>query len=288
MEVIVILALLSGAVYANIRSGRGCHPLRWFHAPVEQLMEMEALQQWMQKDWEIKRMLHMLYPEQKKERVLWEFRRKQGVMAYTILFIACILTLMVRISDAVSETPGEGGRPFKLFILGAAVSLLGAYVPQARLKKLQKKREEELLVDYPEIVNKFILLLGAGLTMKGALGRMLRGRREDEMRYAYRELKYIYHEMNNGITEAAAFEEMGNRIRMIPYMRFGALVSQNLKKGSAELIPLLELEAAEAFSQRKENAKRRGEEASTKLLLPMMMMLGIVMALIIIPAFMVL
>lgn len=288
MEIIVIVGLLSGAVYANIRSGISCHVLRWFYAPVELIMEMEPLQQWMKKDWEMKRILHMLYPEQKKEQVLWEFRRNQGVVAYTIMFAACILTLLVRIMDAVSKTPEADVRHGKLFVLGIAVSILGAYVPQAKLDNLQKKREEELLVDYPEIINKFILLLGAGLTMKGALARMLKERKEDEMRYAYKELKYIYHEMNNGITEAAAFEQLGNRIRMIPYMRFGALVSQNLKKGSAGLIPLLELEATEAFSQRKENAKRRGEEASTKMLLPMMMMLGIVMAIIIIPAFMVL
>lgn len=288
MEIIVILGLLSGAVYANIKSGISRHASKWFYAPVEQVMEMELLQQWMKRDWELKRTLHMLYPEQKKEKVLWEFRRRQGVTAYTLMSAACILTLSVRIMDAVSKTPKADARHGKLFILGIIVSILGAYIPQARLNNLQKKREEELLVDYPEIINKFILLLGAGLTMKGALARMLRERREDEMRYAYKELKYIYHEMNNGITEAAAFEQLGNRIRMIPYMRFGALVSQNLKKGSAGLIPLLELEATEAFSQRKENAKRRGEEASTKMLLPMMMMLGIVMAIIVIPAFMVL
>ena len=44
-------------------------------------------------------------------------------------------------------------------------------------------------------------------------------------------------------------------------------------------------EAGNAFEERKNMARRLGEEAGTKLLLPMMMMLGIVMMLIIIPAY---
>ena len=43
-------------------------------------------------------------------------------------------------------------------------------------------------------------------------------------------------------------------------------------------------ETADAFEKRKNMAKIKGEEATTKLLMPMMMMLMIVMAIIMIPA----
>ena len=46
----------------------------------------------------------------------------------------------------------------------------------------------------------------------------------------------------------------------------------------------LEKEACEAFEQRKAYAKKLGEEASTKMLMPMMIMLAIVMAVIMVPA----
>ena len=42
----------------------------------------------------------------------------------------------------------------------------------------------------------------------------------------------------------------------------------------------------EAFEKRKETVKRMGETAGTKLLLPMMLMLGVVMVIILVPAFM--
>ena len=41
---------------------------------------------------------------------------------------------------------------------------------------------------------------------------------------------------------------------------------------------LLEQEAEEAFEERKNSAKKLGEEAGTKLLFPMLLMLGIVIA----------
>ena len=52
------------------------------------------------------------------------------------------------------------------------------------------------------------------------------------------------------------------------------------------MIEILEKEAGEALVQRKERALKQGETAGTKLLMPMMLMLGLVMGIIMIPAFM--
>ena len=48
---------------------------------------------------------------------------------------------------------------------------------------------------------------------------------------------------------------------------------------------MLRLEAVQAFEERKATAKRLGEEAGTKLLLPMFLMLAIVLVIVIVPAF---
>ena len=47
---------------------------------------------------------------------------------------------------------------------------------------------------------------------------------------------------------------------------------------------MLEKESVEAWDDRKRNAKVLGEAATTKLLLPMVLMLGVVMAIIMLPA----
>ena len=63
------------------------------------------------------------------------------------------------------------------------------------------------------------------------------------------------------------------------------MIIQNLRKGSSGLTQALEKEVAEAFALRKNNAKKAGEEAGTKILLPMMLMLMVVMVIILVPAF---
>ena len=91
--------------------------------------------------------------------------------------------------------------------------------------------------------------------------------------------------MENGKSEAAAYTSFGRRISMLQYMKFSTLLVQNLKKGSDDLLRRMELEAEDAVRIRRELAKKQGEEAGTKLLLPMMLMLVVVFAMILTAAF---
>ena len=92
-------------------------------------------------------------------------------------------------------------------------------------------------------------------------------------------------EMQGGITEKEAYERFGQRIGLIPYMKFSALLSQNLKKGNKGLTEILSMESMQAFEERKSIAKKAGEEASTKLMFPMFGMLAVVLFMVIVPAF---
>lgn len=160
------------------------------------------------------------------------------------------------------------------------------------LNDKRKKHDEQMLIDYPDLVNKFTLLLGAGMTVGGAWEKIakeyLQKKKKGKIntRYAYEEWCMTWHEMQNGITEVNALEHFGKRIQLLPYLKFGSLLSQNLKKGSKGLLELLEYEALDAFEDRKQMTKRLAEEASTKLLAPMMVMLGLVMVIIMVPAMM--
>ena len=59
-----------------------------------------------------------------------------------------------------------------------------------------------------------------------------------------------------------------------------------MKKGNKGMIPMLEAESVQALLDRKDQAKRLGERASTKMLIPMMGMLCIVIAILMVPAMM--
>jgi hypothetical protein len=178
-----------------------------------------------------------------------------------------------------------------LLLLGIFLAIAVWYAKDMELKKQMKLRKEQLLIDYPEIINKFTLLVNAGMTVRQAwfkitedyYARLLEN--TSPKRYAYEEMLTTSHELKLGVTEGIAYEQYGRRIGLMPYIKFSSLISQNLKKGNKGFTELLKLEAMEAFEDRKEIAKRLGEEAGTKLLLPMMFMLMIVFLIILIPAF---
>lgn len=157
------------------------------------------------------------------------------------------------------------------------------------VRKEVLRREEELRNAYPDFVEHFVLLIGAGLNIKGAWERIvndyLKGQARDCRKYLYEEMLVSMREMDNGISEARAYELFGKRTGLLQYMKFCTLIVQNLKKGSDDLLKVLEYEVADAFRERKENAKTLGEKAGTKLLLPMMLMLLIVFVLILYAAF---
>lgn len=173
-----------------------------------------------------------------------------------------------------------------VLFLGIAVAALIPISERKRQEEQLRKREQEMLEDYPELVSKYLLLLNAGLSSRSVWERItsdyMRKRRK---RYVYEEMLLTMREMENGIVEAKAYERFGKRCRLLPYMRFSGVLVQNLQKGARGGLDLLEQEAITAFAERKEAAKRKGEEAGTKLLLPMFGLLGIVLVIIMFPAF---
>ena len=101
---------------------------------------------------------------------------------------------------------------------------------------------------------------------------------------AYEEIAVACNEMESGISEYEAYRRFGERCDQVKYKTFSTLLIQNLQKGSCCLADLLEKESMEAWDERKRKARVMGEAAATKLLLPMVMMLLVVMAIVMIPA----
>lgn len=176
-----------------------------------------------------------------------------------------------------------------LFLLACAASLLIYFSKGRDIESDLEKRNKELLSDYPEVISKLTLYMGAGMTIRKAFFKMGEDYKRKEAlnkkRYAYEEILLLVNELQSGISETEAYAHLGKRCQLQPYMKLSALLSQNLRKGSNDLLIMLKQEAAGAFEERKNAARRLGEEAGTKLLMPMMMMLCIVMVIIMFPAF---
>ena len=62
------------------------------------------------------------------------------------------------------------------------------------------------------------------------------------------------------------------------------LICRNIERGNSNLLELLRREEKDAFGMRKNRAKKKGEEAAEKLLLPMFILLVAVVGIVMFPA----
>lgn len=161
-------------------------------------------------------------------------------------------------------------------------------------RKAQRRYRQQLAAGYPKMLSQLALLVAAGMTVTHAWERIVvnyENRRSDakwggSSEPVYDEMCVTYHQIRDGLGERLAYEQFGERLQLTVYRRFSTLLVQNLRKGTAGLSSLLEKEMEQAFDEQQSLAKKRGEELQTKLLLPMMLMLGLVIVIIMIPALM--
>ena len=221
----------------------------------------------------IRKDLEILYPEENREELLQRYYGgKMGLSLLVFLTGGCIALILALKGGA----QGEENLPLTLLALSVAAAIGIFFLMDKDLGDQVKKRRELLVLGYPDFVHGLALYLLAGMTIRAAFGKL--GASNELAAYACRE-------MQAGQSEHVAYEHFGKRAGPREYVRLSALLCQNLKKGTTALLARLEEEAYLSTEGRIQNGKRLGEEAETKLLIPMVMMLAAVMLMIMIPAF---
>ncbi len=176
---------------------------------------------------------------------------------------------------------------FLLFLCGGVAVFLS--YPKKR-KEYLRARNSQLIIDYSTLIFQLSLLIQAGLTIRASIKLMVNQYEKERenggaIRYSLEELRMTYYSIEGGFNEGYAYEEFGNRCSLYCYIKLGNLLSQNLKQGVSGLGKMLEEEAMLAQEERKNAIRKLGEEASTKLLIPMMLMLIVICMILIIPTF---
>lgn len=181
---------------------------------------------------------------------------------------------------------------------GALLSLLGLLVcfllPYGDRKERERQRDRlrrERKKDYPLVVDQLALFLSAGITLPEAARKMTeayekRKKRTGKVQAGFELWKFFSYEMREGVQEGEAIAHMGMRSELKEYKKLALLLEQNRRQGSEKLVQQLEEENLLAYEMRKNQARKAGEEASVKLLFPMLGMLGIVIVILLLPAMM--
>ena len=197
--------------------------------------------------------------------------------------------------------PQEGTVRMLLIIL--LILPVGFWVHEdSRVRDRAKERKEQLELDYSQLLWKLTMLLSAGLTIRGSFTRIaaqyhaqiersaqdkanIGSKAHGKTHYVYEEMILTLREMRSGVPEASAYENFGRRCALPSYIKLGSLLSQNLKKGSKGLTALLEHEAVLSLEQHKMAVRKMGEKAVIRMLLPMILMFGVVLVVLMVPAF---
>lgn len=190
------------------------------------------------------------------KKILWKLNRKNNLLGFAILIFVCPVLLLARDKQVFREE--------------------------------EKREKQQMVQDYPEILNKLTLLMGAGVNLRKAMERIggdyKRNRENKEKRKAYEMILEICQEMERGVSEKRAYEKLGEKCGVLYYKTLSALLVQHLQKGSRDMGRILEEEAGKAQEIRRQQARILGEQASTKLLIPMILMLLVVFIILVVPA----
>lgn len=176
-----------------------------------------------------------------------------------------------------------------IFMLFLLISILVGRGMDHDLKKSIQKRNKQLMAEYAGFVSMLRLYLVAGLTVKNAFAKiaadLAKQKRSKGKQCLYEELKTACFQMENGAAEELVYQEWGRRCGDMRYRRLSFLLGVYLKQGNNQLLHLLSGEVDSAREDRRNYAKKAGEEAGTKMLVPMMLMLMVVMMLVLLPAY---
>lgn len=175
-----------------------------------------------------------------------------------------------------------GGIEAGTFVVALGLMVVSFILPDLELKNKLKKRKQSIQIDFPEFINKLVLLINAGMTVYGAWEKVIEDNKAEGV--LYKEAELTIAEIKGGKAEVKAYEDFSRRCAISEINKFISILIQNVRKGNPDFIYVLKYQAKECWEMRKNTAKRLGEEASTKLLFPMMIMFAAILLIVVTPA----
>ncbi|MDT8718569.1 type II secretion system F family protein [Clostridium sp. 19966] len=200
------------------------------------------------------------------------------------LYVAYKFSTVLIILDGIYFImAAEGNFDLYIFFGGPLAAVFIYILMDSDLNKKHENRRKDIQYEFPDLLNKLILLVNAGLTVDKALERLVLENKK--LTPLYYELNIVYKELSANKSKEIVFRDFSRRCKVQEITKFTSIILQNLNKGTTDIVYMLKNLSNECWILRKNMAKQRGEEASTRLLLPMMLMLVAIFMVILTPVF---
>lgn len=215
-----------------------------------------------------------------REKKMTEVKGKKFAQFYIIANLASELTFLLTFSVLGFLLAVIVKIPMYAF-LGVLLGVLMALYVENILSTKVSKRHEEMMVEYPHVLSHMALLINAGMTL-----------RETVEVIAYkgngpltREFQVMVRDIGNGMSDEEALKALADRCEIAEVRKLTSTILQNLQKGGNELAKNLIAMSSEVWKARISNAREVAEKASSKLLLPIMIIFGGILLMVIVPMF---
>ena len=168
----------------------------------------------------------------------------------------------------------DGYMVFVVLIAGVAMVAVIYSNGANEMSNQLKKRSEECMMEFSNVVSKLTLLMNCGMILKEAwyiVAKSKKGVIYDLMQEACRE-------MDNGTASAEAIYNFGVRTGSPEVRKFASIIIQNIEKGGSDVTTIMRQQSDELISQRRQMLLRRGDDAAAQLLAPTTIVLvGVIM-----------
>jgi tight adherence protein C len=169
------------------------------------------------------------------------------------------------------------------------LGLFGAIItPLLMLKELDaqiRKKQQQIIMELPEVLNTIVLLVNAGETVQKAWVRCLQVKHRNEAASPlFKEMEMAVRELEMNISFPKVMEEFSKRCAMHEVSLFTSSLMLNYKRGGNDFVLALQGLSQELWQRRKTVSRTLGEEASSKLVFPMVLIFAVVMLIVAAPA----
>lgn len=164
-----------------------------------------------------------------------------------------------------------------------ALALIGFLIFNVVYDKNTKinERHESILRDFPHMLSQMALLINAGMPLRDAIGVASK----KEVGVLYEEMRTLNDDIKNGVPEYEAMREFADRCGVDEVRKLSSLIVQNVKKGSSELAAAMMDLSDEVWRRRTSQVREQGEKASSKLLIPILIIFGGIIVMVVVPIF---
>ncbi len=199
----------------------------------------------------------ILYGERYAEYYLQVYYAKRITLAYLVF---CIVAPLCALADGTD----------KILMFGLAAIVCGVvyYFYSEQPGRMIKNRSEIFLSEFPNAVSTIALLVNSGMILRDAWKEVA----FSSNTLLCMEMRKVNEDIDNGISEIDAMYSFANRCVTPEIKKFTSFVVQGLEKGNKDLAITLKNQTDELWELKKQNTLKKGELASSKLLIPLMIM----------------